>query len=136
MFRAIAGMLLLVAAFSNAVGANVNGTLQEDFSCPGVNCTTSCVGPGGPISITGYKDLSAWMINQPDRLWLQKTDNQNNVSVIVLGVGDRCTFGGAPLTIAAPIQVSPLGPNPPAQCTCVGNNCNPLGCAQTSSPLR
>ena len=136
MFRTMAGTISLITVFaSNAVGANINGTLQEDFSCPAANCTTSCVGPGGPVSITSYKDLSAWMIGQPDRLWLQKTDNQNNVSVIVLGVGDRCTFGGTPLTIAAPIEVSPLGPNPPPQCTCVGTNCMPPGCVN-SSPLQ
>jgi hypothetical protein len=137
MFRTMTRTILLVAALaSNAIGANINGTQQQDFSCPSANCTTACAGPGGPMSITGYKDLSAWMIGQPERLWLQKTDNQNNVSVIVLGVGDRCTFGGTPLTISSPIQVSPLGPNPPPQCTCVGTNCFPPGCAQTSSPLR
>ena len=41
----------------------------------------------------------AWMVGQPDRLWLQKTDAQNNVSIMVLGIDDRCIFGGTPSTI-------------------------------------
>jgi hypothetical protein len=37
-------------------------------------CSLRNVGPGGLQTITGYKKLSAWMIGEPDRLWLQ-TDN-------------------------------------------------------------
>lgn len=33
-------------------------------------------------------------------------------------------------------QVSPLGPNPPPPCTCIGNECIPAGCNRaTHSPL-
>lgn len=130
MFRALMGIIAAGATLGHAAFAgNINGTLQEEFSCPAANCTTSCVGPGGAATITGYKDLSAWMIGQPDRLWLQKTDSQNNVSEIVLGVGDRCTFGGTPLTISSPLQISPLPPVKPG-CTCIGNQCTPPGCNQ------
>jgi hypothetical protein len=116
-------ILIALATSSVAFAGTINGTLQEDFSCPAGNCTTSCVGPGGPQTITGYKDLSAWMVGQPDRLWLQ-TDNGR---VIVLGVGDRCTFAGTPYTIGQPPEVVPLPPVNPG-CTCIGNVCNPPGC--------
>jgi hypothetical protein len=54
---------------------------------------------GGGTTVSGYMDLSAWVVGQPERLWLQKTDAQNNVSIMVLGIDDRCIFGGTPSTI-------------------------------------
>jgi hypothetical protein len=122
-------LIVLIGAsmIGPAMAANVNGTLQEEFVCPQGNCNAMCVGPGGPATIGTYKDLKAWMIGQPDRLWLQKTDSQNNVSITVLGVGDRCTFQGISLPISGPIEVSPT-PQPGPTCTCIGNVCNPPGC--------
>ena len=111
------------AAFADAI----RGALQEDFVCTGLNCTTTCNGPGGASTITGYRELSAWTIAQPDRLWLQKIDGNNVVTVRVLGVADRCEFGGEPMTISITPQVVPI-PSPPPQCTCIGSQCNPPGC--------
>ena len=119
---------LIVATISSPARADINGTLQEAFACPSGTCTTSCVGPGGPVKFTGYKQLTAWMISQPDRLWLQMIDANNNTSLTVLGVGDRCTFEGTPLKITVPIETSPLGPPPTPACNCIGNICNPPGC--------
>ncbi len=116
-------VFVVVTMCSAAFAGNINGTLQEDFSCPAANCTTTCVGPGGPETITGYKELSAWMVGQPDRLWLM----MDRATVIVLGVADRCKFAGTPYTIGPPTEVDPL-PQPPPQCTCIGNECTPPGC--------
>jgi hypothetical protein len=132
-------ILFSAAICPAAVAGTINGTIQEDFSCSAANCTSTCVGPGGETAISGYKDLSAWVVGQPDRLWLQKTDSQNNISVIVLGVGDRCLFSGVPLTIQQTPQVSSLGPPPVTQCICLNGICNPPGCFQRTpqvSPLR
>jgi hypothetical protein len=119
------GLLILIAmaASSIASAGTINGTLQEDFTCPAGNCTTVCVGPGGQQNISNYRELSAWMITQPDRLGLM----MDNSRVIVLGVGDRCTFAGTPYTIGAPVEVDPLPPVNPG-CTCIGNVCTPPGC--------
>jgi hypothetical protein len=116
-------ILVAIATSSVAFAGTVKGTLQEDFTCPAGNCTTVCVGPGGQQSISSYKELSAWMIGQPDRLWLM----MDNSKVIVLGVGDRCTFAGTPYTIGQPTEVDPLPPVPP-QCTCIGGVCTPPEC--------
>lgn len=116
-------LLFAVAMNSVAFAGAIKGTLQEDFSCPAGNCTTVCVGPGGQQSISNYKDLSAWMIGQPDRLWLMMDSSR----VVVLGVGDRCTFAGTPLIIGQPTEVDPLPPVAPP-CTCIGNSCTPPGC--------
>jgi hypothetical protein len=116
-------VLVAVATTTIAFADPINGTQQEDFTCPAANCTTVCVGPGGQQSISNYRDLSAWMIGQPDRLWLMMDSSR----VIVLGVGDRCTFAGTPRVISAPTEVIVIPPVPP-QCTCIGNVCNPPGC--------
>jgi hypothetical protein len=132
-------VLFAVSMTRAAVAGSINGTIQEDFSCPAANCTTSCVGTGGSLTISGYKDLSAWMVGQPDRLWLQKTDPQNNVSLFVLGVGDRCVFAGTALTIQQQPTSSSLGPPPTGQCVCIGNVCTPPGCGSPTpevSPLK
>jgi len=103
----------------------INGVLQQQFLCPQGDCKTQCVGPGGPQTITGYRNLSAYMFSQPDRLWLDLDDT----TMIVLGVGDRCTFAGTPLKVKlAPGETSQFGPGP-QQCVCVGNQCIPEGCA-------
>jgi hypothetical protein len=140
MMRKLAFAFLLSAVIcQTAVAGTVSGTLQEDFSCPNANCTSTCVGPGGETPISDYKDLSAWVVGQPDRLWLQKIDAQNNISLLILGVGDRCIFVGTPLTIQQTPQVSSLGLPPVTQCTCIGTRCTPPGCAGRApevSPLR
>lgn len=116
-------VFIAMATSSVALAGRVSGTLQEDFSCPGGDCTTICVGAGGQQSIANYKELSAWMVGQPDRLWLV----MDNARVIVLGVGDRCTFAGTAYTISSPTEVDPLPPVNPG-CTCIGNQCTPPGC--------
>ena len=128
--KGILGALVAVTFMSGGIAhaGTITGTLQEDFQCPGANCTTTCAGPVGPLKIDGYRELSAWTIGQPDRLWLQKTDQANNMSVIVLGVADHCEFGGTPLTIGVQPQVSSLGPPPQSSCVCMGTQCIPEGC--------
>jgi hypothetical protein len=73
--------------------------------------------------ISNYRDLSAWMIGQPDRLWLM----MDSSGVIVLGVGDRCTFAGTPRVVSTPTEVIVI-PLVPPRCTCIGNVCKPPGC--------
>lgn len=127
-------MAILVVSVSCAlaeVPANtpINGVLQEQFLCPQKDCKTECVGPGGPQTVTGYQNLSAYMFSQPDRLWLDLDDT----TFIVLGAGDRCTFAGAPLkVIIPPGGSSQFGPNP-QQCSCIGNKCIPDGCATVTA---
>lgn len=124
-------VLFAVAISQGAAAAYITGTLQEEFTCPTGNCTTVCVGPGGQQAFSNYKDLSAWVVGQPDRLWLMVDSSK----LVVLGVGDRCTFAGTPLTIQGPIEVIPLPPPNPG-CTCIGNVCTPPGCATPHvSPL-
>lgn len=128
-------MAVLVASVSCALAevdpnTPVNGVLQQQFLCPQKDCKTQCVGPGGPQTITGYRNLSAYMFSQPDRLWLDLDD----IAMIILGVGDRCTFAGAPLKVKiAPGGSSLFGPNP-QQCNCIGNQCIPEGCASGTAP--
>jgi hypothetical protein len=110
---------MFVAPFPTR-SATIGGSFQEEFTCnaPGPQCSTTCVGPGGPITIDNYKVLKAYQISQPDRLWLQ-TDSGKT---IVLGVADRCTFGGVADTIVTNPANSPLGPYQPAR-ICIGQQC-------------
>jgi hypothetical protein len=138
MHRKIAAAVLLVFVSLTPARADmdpntpVNATLQEQFLCPAKNCTTQCVGPGGPQTITNYGNLSAYVITQPDRLWL----NLDNVTMIVLGVGDRCTFAGTPLKMVPAAGGSSSLPPVTPPCMCIGNQCNPPGCGPHVSPLK
>ena len=100
-------------ALSQPGGGNYTlGILQEEFACSGGNCTTNCVGPGGPQQITKYTQIQAFLLSQPDRLWLKITNVSppGSFHIIVLGVGDRCTFDGVADDIRpAPGGSSPLG---------------------------
>lgn len=135
MLGKLAAVILAVVCLSGSAFAQVQGTLQQQFTCPAQNCSTQCVGPGGAQTIKSYKVLKAYMLSQPDRLWLDLDDT----TMIVLGVGDRCTFAGTPLPITGPPpEQSKLGDPPKQACTCIGTKCTPPGCSQPieQSPLR
>jgi hypothetical protein len=117
---------LLTGSASSQPGGNYfNGTLQEEIACAGANCTSTCVGPGGSQKITDYTQIQAFMLSQPDRLWLKVTSTSaaGGFYVIVLGVGDRCTFGGLADDLKpAPGGSSPIGNYQPAR-ICIGQQC-------------
>lgn len=39
-------VLLSTGLVQKALGSGINGTLQEEFTCPSANCNTVCVGTG------------------------------------------------------------------------------------------
>jgi hypothetical protein len=80
----------------------IQGTLQEDFSCPAKNCTSVCDGPGGHRVITGYSRLSVWVVSSPPHTILE-TDTGRQ---IMLGASDACEFAGT----SAPISGPPIPP--------------------------
>ena len=90
--------------FVSVSGASaITGTLQEDFSCPGKNCTSVCDGPGGHRVINNYGRLSVYVVSSPPHIVLQ-TDTGKQ---IMLGAADACEFAG----VSAPIVPPP--PPPP-----------------------
>jgi hypothetical protein len=93
----------------------IEGTLQEDFSCPGKNCTSVCDGPGGHRVINGYGRLSVYVVSSPPHTILQ-TDTGRQ---IMLGAADACEFAGVSAAIVPPPppppEISRLdGPGSPA----------------------
>lgn len=113
----IAGWLMTSTAMAEGY---ILGMQQQSFTCPAANCKTQCVGPGGPQTITGYKQLDAFMISQADRLWLQ----MDKTKMIVLGVGDRCTFDGTAWEIKQRPGGSSLLPGFAPAVICIGSQCN------------
>jgi hypothetical protein len=76
----------------------IEGTLQEDFSCPDKNCTSTCDGPGGHRVINNYGRLSVYVVSSPPHTILQ-TDTGRQ---IMLGAADACEFAGASTPISGP----------------------------------
>src|SRR5579872_4538829 len=76
----------------------IEGTLQEDFSCPGKNCTSTCDGPGGHRVIDKYSRLSVYVVSSPPHTILQ-TDTGRQ---IMLGAADACEFAGTSVPISPP----------------------------------
>jgi len=135
MLARILSAAAIVLAFAAGARAQTPSSAQllQDWVCPsGSDCQTSCAGPGGNLSFAAH-DVKVFQFSvHVRRLWLD-ADGQ----IYVLGDDDRCHFGGATSTpiqfVTQPPPVSSLGPPVPPQCTCIGTQCNPPGCA---SPLR
>jgi hypothetical protein len=133
----VALAIILIAAMCGAARAQTPSTAQllQDWTCAAGKCTTTCAGPGGPLTISAH-DVKVFQFSlHIRRLWLD-ADGQ----IFVLGDDDRCQFGGATSSpidfVNPPVEVSPTPPVPPA-CTCIGNQCTPPGCAPPRvSPLR
>jgi hypothetical protein len=121
-------LFFFIFVASGAARAQIPGDLQESFTCPAANCKTMCTSLNGLQTFTGYKELDAYMVHQPDRLWLQ----MDKTRTVVLGVGDQCQFEGVAQPIQPPIEHSDLNgpgppPHPPTICTTIPGrptNCN------------
>jgi hypothetical protein len=127
--KTLVALGLLVAAPIGGTASAQNAppssaTMIEDFKCASGTCATTCVGPGGTITINA-SDVKAFLFTaQPQRLWLLA-----DASVYVLGEADHCEFGGATTApigfIVPPPQVSSLGPAIPPAHICIGGRCTP-----------
>lgn len=106
--KTLTALLFLTAVVGGPARAQIPGDLQESFTCPAADCKTVCTSLNGLQTFTGYKELDAYMVHQPDRLWLQMDKRRT----VVLGVGDQCQFEGAAQVIQPPVPKSDLGPSP------------------------
>jgi len=111
--------LVVSLAVPTAGDSYTNGSLEATFDCPGKQCITKCVGPGGPQSFTGYSSLKAYILDQADRLWLDMDDT----TFVILGVGDRCEFGGTGFSIKPRPGGSVSLPGFSPAVICIGTQC-------------
>lgn len=113
--KALGALLFFAIVVGGPARAQIPGDLQESFTCPAANCKTVCTSLNGLQTFTGYKELDAYMVHQPDRLWLQMDKNRT----VVLGVGDQCQFEGAAQVIQQQPTKSDLGPPPQPGKVCI-----------------